>query len=523
MRRSKLVRALALSVLLTTSLAACGGSVDETGRAGEADPGGVLKYGTQLTISGVHFDPTKSVMNMEIQWMSMVFGTLMRQSADGTLEPWMAESAEVVDPQTVRIRLRPDVKFTDGSAYDAEAVRTSLMRSRTPANPAAKGGMDPAIKVLTNVVIVDPLTVEAQLSQPLAGQFLIDISQRSGTIQSPKQIADAPDQIDTNPIGAGPFTLETNTPLQLLSLRKNPKFWDAANVEMGGVDIINTPPGTQQANGLLAGNLDWAAYVPIDSVKRIESDGRFTTDVSTIYNVDLLMCTGKAPFDNKDVRLAIQNGIDRDRIVELAYGGYTEPAYSAFRENNRNFAPQTIEDVTYDPGKAKELLARAGAGDVSFNLHYPTPMDFGQEAEVLQSQLKDIGITADIVADRDVLSGFITPQQPGALLNANIGSIGYSFYNRLYGPGGILALCGVDRPDVMAAVSTAAALPPDDPAAIAAYQEAQELIAENAYTVPIVAYPTIASWNTSRVGGTPTFDAQGYPHLDSLYIAKQMS
>lgn len=521
MRRNKRARIVVLATAVLMAVTACGGSGGASGsnEAGDPDPNGILKYGYPMPVAGLHFDPTQSVLTPDVVWMSQVFGTLMRQSEDGVVEPWMAESGEVVDPQTVRIRLRPAVKFTDGSAYDAEAVRTSLLRARTPATPAAKGGMDVSMKVLEDVVVVDPLTVEAKLSAPLAGQFLIELSQRSGAIQSPKQIAEAPDQIDTNPIGAGPFTVATNTPQQLLSLKRNPTYWDAENVQLGGVDIINTPTGPQQANGLLAGNLDWASYVSVDSAKRVESDGRFSTDVSTVYNVEMLMCTGKAPFDNENVRMAVQSGIDRERYAELAYSGYTEPAYSFYRESNQNFAPQTKELAGYDQEKAKELLS--SAGDVSFDLHYPTTSITGTEAEVLQSQLKDIGVNANIIGDRDLAAGFITPQKPGATLVATIGGLGYGLYSRHFAPAGFFALCGADRPDVMAAVNEAAGLAPDDPKAIEAYRQAQILMAEHAYTVPIVAYPQIAGWNTSRVGGTPKFTAQGYPEFDSVYIGNK--
>lgn len=521
MRRNAIGQLAALVTALALTLTGCGGSGGgANSNAVEVDAAGILKYGYPMPVAGLHFDPTQSVLTPDVIWMAPVFGTLLRQSAAGAIEPWMADGFEILDPQTVKITLRPDLRFTDGSAYDAEAVRTSLMRARTPATPAAKGGMDPAMKVLADVEMLDPLTVVARLSAPLAGQFVTEMSQRNGAIVSPKQIAENPGQIDTNPIGAGPFTLVTNTQHQLLSFRKNPDYWDAENVQLGGLDIINTPTGPQQANGLLAGNLDWASYIPVDSAKRVETDDRFTTDVSEISNVEIVMCTGEAPFDSKAVRQAIQLGIDRQRFADLAFGGIVGPAYSLFPVRNENFAPQVKDLITYDPEQAKELLATAGASNLTFDLHYPATLDFGPEAEVLQAQLASIGVNVNIVAERDTVSSFIAPQKPGALLNASIGSTGYSLFNRTFGPGGLLTLCGIERPDVMAAVNEAAGLSPEDPKAIKAYQRAQEIVAENAYYVPIVGYPRIAGWNTARVGGTPLFTAQGNPQFDSIYITR---
>lgn len=509
----------AVAALLPVVLAACGASAGGSGGdSGRADASGVLKYGYPMPVAGLHFDPTRSVPVADVIWMSLVYGTLLRQSSDGTVQPWMAKDVTVVDSRTVKIALRPGIKFTDGSAYDAQAVKTSLMRARTPATAAARGGQDPAIKTLSSVDVVDPLTAVARLNQPLAGQFMTELSQRQGAILSPKQIAEHPDQIDARPVGAGPFVLEKSTPQQLLSFRKNPAFWDAANVKLGGVDIVNTPTGPQQANGLLAGDLDWSSYVSVDSVGRLKADQRYATQVSDVATVELVMCTAKAPFDNEAVRKAVQLGIDRDRFAQIAFGGLTGAATSFVRERSKNFDPSVKNEVNYDPEKAKKLIASTGSSSVSFDLHFPATLNFGGPAQVLQGQLQKIGVNASVISDRDSLNGFMVPQKPGALLNATIGSVGYSTFSWHFTAGSIGALCGQGRPDVMQAVNEAAALSPNDPKAIAAYQSAQKMVAEHAYAIPIVAYPTIAGWNTSRVGGTPKFDALGYPQFDSIYI-----
>ena len=521
MKRRRFARAVVVVTALMMVLTACGGPEERSNtEVGEIDAAGVLRYGYPMPVAGLHLDPTLSASAPDTIWMSMVYGTLVRQTGDGTIVPWMAAGAEVVDPETVKVTLRPNITFSDGSAYDAYAVSTSMMRARVPATPAAKGSQDAAMKTLDSVQVIDPLTVVARLNAPMAGQFLIELSQRTGAIQSPKQIAENPEQIDTNPVGAGPFTLVANTPQQVLSFKKNLDFWDADNVKLGGVDIVNTPTGPQQTNGLLSGNLDWASYISVDGADRVKADKKFTTDVSEIYTVGVLMCTGKAPFDNVQVRQAMQLGIDREKYAQLAFGGFTGPAYSFFPENNRNFAPQVTESVSYNPDKAKQLLASAGASDTTFDLYYPTASVTGPEAEVLQAQLGEIGVKTNIRGERDLRANFFAPQKPGAALVAFIGSAGYSAFNIAFGAGSALALCGVDRPEVMEAVNQAAGLSPDDPKAIAAYQQAQEIVAENAYFIPIVAYPTIAGWNNSRVGGTPVFNAQGYPQFDSVYIGK---
>lgn len=508
------------AALMGVTLAACGASPQAGGPSGgEPDPAGVLRYGYPLPVAGLHFDPTLSHTPTEIVWMSAVYGTLMRQRDDGTLAPWMAERVEVVDPTSVRVTLRSGVTFTDGAAYDAAAVRTSLLRARTPATPAAKAAQDVGLRALADVEVVDPLTAVARLSEPLAGVFMAELAQRTGAIQSPKQIAEDAGRIDTAPVGAGPFAVAANTPQQLLSLRRNPGFWDAANVRLGGVDLVNTPTGPQQVNGLLAGNLDWAPYVPAEVIDRVGSDPRYATHVATADTVEMLMCPDKAPFDVEAVRQAIQIGVDRERFRQLAFGGVAGTAVSFLREDNPSFAPRTRELLAYDQERAKQLLATTGP--VTVDLHFPSTLNLGNPAEALASQLRAIGITVNVTAERDALNGFIVPQKAGALLNATIGSTGYTVFSRHFAPNGRWALCGVDRPDVMALVNRAAGLAPDDPAAIDGYRRAQELVAEKAYAVPLSVFPAISGYDRNRVGGEPRYSVQGYLWFDSVHVLQQ--
>lgn len=520
--RGGLAIAILAIVVVLSACANAGTDAREAGdRAAVPDPNGILQAGYPLPVAGAHFDPTLSVLPADMPWMSLVYGTLTRHALDGTVRPYMAKNAEVVDPATVRIELRPNVTFTDGAAFDASAVRTSLMRARTPATPGAAAGMDPGLRAVADVEVVDPLTAVVRLNAPLAGQFLVELSQRSGIISSPRQIASNPEQIDTMPIGAGPFVVKEVVPQQRISFTKNPGFWDEANVKLGGVDIVNTPIGEQNASGLLAGTLDFAPFIPIGSAASVQASGQIATSTTNVANTYMIMCSGKEPFNSEAVRQAVQIGIDRDRFVQLVYGGLAKPAYSVFPEDNRNFAPEVPGMLKYDADKAKQLLARSGVADPTISLHFATTLAFGKEAEALQAQLRQIGFKVDITPERDLVAGFITPKAPGAFITSTISAVaGYGLYYRMFGPNGFFALCGVDRPDVMKFTNAAAALSPNDPAATAAYQEAQRLVAQHAYVIPIATAPYIGGWNTDRVGGTPAYNAQGYLEVESLHIKK---
>ena len=176
----------------------------------------------------------------------------------------------------------------------------------------------------------------------------------------------------------------------------------------------------------------------VADVAQVKADGRFdVVSGSTDYGyVIMQMCPSKPPFDNPEVRKAMQLAFDRDAIIKLAYQGQALPAYGLWPTNNVNFNPATKKINTYNPKKAKQILAKAGVKDVTFEMHYVTATNYGPLTEILQSQLKAIGITATIVPDADILNSFIAPQKPGAQVipgsRRNVDK-----YNRLFAPGTI--------------------------------------------------------------------------------------
>ena len=526
-RSSKRIRwrAAALSGVAALTLAACGGQGGSGSGDGTADPNGILKYGTFLvTGAGNHFDPTKSRAEaVDLLPMQLVYGTLLRTNASGALEPWMAQDVQIVDAHTVKIVLRPGVKFSDGASYDAEAVKTSLMRLHTQGKPSAQNYLLPGFQALTSVDVVDPLTVQAHLGQPLASDFETSLAGEAGAIQSPKQIAEDPGSIETKPVGAGPYKLTAFQPQQLISFRKNADFWDAAKWKLGGVDVVNTSAGAPMANGLVAGTTDMVSQVPVTSMDSLK--GNFGTHVITSNIVDMMLCPTKPPLDNEAVRQAIQLGIDRQAFNTLLYAGKGQPAYSLVPENSPLFDPKIKDMVGYNPDKAKQILASAGLSNVSLDVYLVSSNNYGQQAEVIQAQLAKIGINVQVHSELDIYNGWIAAQKPGGLLTFLAGTEpgSYKLFDSFFTKGGSYAYCGSSAPDVMSLVNAAAALPTNDPQAVALYRQASLLVAQHAYTIPVLMNPTVFGWNTAKVGGTPTFVSTNgipVPQLDSVYIKK---
>ncbi|HEY8527577.1 MAG TPA: ABC transporter substrate-binding protein [Acidimicrobiales bacterium] len=523
MRTSRTKWWTSVLVALVLVAAACGGSGGTSGAdgGGEPDPDGVLRIGTALEFpGGIHLDPTQSYVNADLPWMQLVMGTLLRNTADGGVEPMMAESYEIVDPQTVRLTLREGVTFTDGSAYDAEAVRAGLLRTRDEASPPTMASQQAAFRALRDVVVDGPRELTLRLDAPLAGELVNALADREGVIVSPEQAASAPEDIDTRAIGAGPYVVEEFRE-DFVSLRRNPDFFDADSWQLGGVEFVATPTGPTMQNALLSGEVDMVIRVTDQQMNELERDDRFTVTsaVTDRGYIAIVPCTGKPPFDDEAVRRALQIGIDREGLVDLAFDGSAEPAHGFWPADHPHYNPAVEDIVTYDPDEARRLLEDAGATDVTFDLVYPSATAaYGRVGEVIQSQLGEIGLNAEIAPIRDLVSEFIEPQRAGAMMIPG-SRTGIDKYSRFFQEGSVQALCGRSRPEVMEAVAPAGGLAPDDPAVSEAFQEAELMIAENAWVVPLVYVPQFAVWSNDRVGGDPQFARATNDLLfDTLYV-----
>ena len=513
--------ALIGAMVVALGASSIGSSASGAQAQAKNDPAGVLKISSNLEALGpLHFDPATSVVNADLTWEEMIFGTLMRWDSKGQLQPWMAESVKVIDPQTVQMTLRKGLTFTDGTPYDAQAVATGLMNTKNTPVSASASSRHAGFRFLDTVTVDSPTQLTFKLNAAGANDFLESLAHREGAIVDPKQIGTG--EIDTKPIGAGPFMFDTYSPAQILSVRKNKDFFDKKHFQFGGIDWIHSPTGPAAVSGLLSGTVDVAPLAATD-VTQVKANSAYevlsgTTDYQYII---MQMCPGKPPFDNEQFRKGVQLAFDRDAIIALAFQGQAKVATDLWPEGNVNYNPATAKINTYDPKKAKKLISTSGVTDPTFEMHYVGAItSYGPLTEVLQSQLKAVGVNATIVPDADILNGFILPQKPGAQVipgsRRNVDK-----YQRLYAPGAQTTLCGVAREDIYNMVLPTAGMSATDPARAALFKKADLLAAQNANPIPLVYTVNNFGITKANVGGTAALNpATGGLLLDDVTVKK---
>ncbi|MFG3289117.1 ABC transporter substrate-binding protein [Streptomyces sp. NPDC048179] len=365
--------------LLTATVAACGGGNQAAGGSG------TLTLAESVTATP--WDLAKASMGPESQYYQPVYDTLIRLNTKGEPTPNLATSWSYDKAQTtLTLKLRTGVKFTDGTALDATAVRDSLLHTKSGTGTAAG-----EIQDITGVEVVDAHTVAVRLSHPTAA-LLPALGQVSGMIVSPKALTNP-----KTPVGSGPYKLDTaaSTAGQTYTYTRNAGYWNAKAFPYDKIVIKYLADPTARTNALLSGQLD-GATLNLNRVKTVKGRGLNVVtyqpgDVEGLFIWD--RAGKKVPALGKlKVRQALNYAFDKQAIIKSAKTGLGTATTQLFAKGEDGYQAALDDTYSYNPTKAKQLLAEAGYPN-GFSVTIPDfSAIFPQEQAALTQSLKDIGI-----------------------------------------------------------------------------------------------------------------------------------
>lgn len=399
-RRRGMLGAGVLAVALT--LTACGapsGGEGMTAGGGAAvpDPNGVLVRAVDLTANGgLGFDPA-TMSTGEFAFTYPVTNSFLKQDANGDFQPDLAEKVEMVDSSTIRVVLRPDLKFSDGEVLDAQAAVNSIKRTQE-AKPAGLRMQD-GLAIIKSMDVVSPTEFTINLSEPKAGIFYKLLADAETTPVSPKTI-NTPGNHDRDVVTAGPFKIESYEPGVKVVLAKNELYWDAANVKLNKIEYRHTGNRAAAVNALRAGTVDFVSSSALLSHSDLEGLPPNLKGESRPLHAPwaLTMCISeKNPLGNLKVRQALNYATDRDEVNKRLYGGDSEPAWGLVPKDSPVYAEDLVDVYRYDVEKAKQLLAEAGYPD-GFSVNViSTAGEAQRHQEIIQSQWQKVGVKVNIV------------------------------------------------------------------------------------------------------------------------------
>ncbi|MFU9137781.1 glutathione ABC transporter substrate-binding protein GsiB [Erwinia tasmaniensis] len=308
----------------------------------------------------------------------------------------LAESYQASpDGLTYTIKLRPGIKFQDGTDFNAEAVKVNLDRASNPDNHLKRYNL---FKSVGTTEVVDPTTVKITLKQPFSA-FINTLASPAAAMISPTALKKYGKDIGFHPVGTGPFELETWNQTDFVKVKKFAGYWKSGYPKLDTITWRPVVDNNTRAAMLQTGEANFAFPIPYEQAKLLEKNPKLdlVTSPSIMQRYISFNVTQK-PFDNPKVREAINYAINRQALVKVAFSGYATPANGivppAIQYSQAYPAPE------YNPAKARELLKEAGFPN-GFTTTLWSSHNHSTAQKVLQftqQQLAQVGIKVNVVA-----------------------------------------------------------------------------------------------------------------------------
>ncbi len=377
-----------------------------------APAGGTLTYGFWQPISNL--DPQVGGLQIEALINQGIQDRLVwKKPGDPTYYPGLATAWEFApDFTSYTLTLRNDVKFHDGTPFNAEAVKFTFDRIIDPATKS--GGALVALGPYESADVIDEFTVKINFSRA-NGSFLNMATTVWLSPQSPTAIQQWGPDYQDHLSGAGPFMMTEYVHDDHVTLVRNPDYtWGPTIFNHSGTAILDSlvfrllPEDATRLAALKSGEVDLIDRVAPEDLTSLASDSNYKTFSGETGGAPwiLQLNTQKAPTNDPAVRQAMMMTFDQAAIVDLLFQGTLEPAYNLLEPTMIGFDPTARDLFKVDVEAAKAALEAAGwTGDGTRSKDgQPLKMDlyivanFGMDdmSAALQSQMQEIGLEVEI-------------------------------------------------------------------------------------------------------------------------------
>jgi ABC-type transport system substrate-binding protein len=340
-----------------------------------------------LNIRRVTSSPSFSVLEH-------IYEPLFSMTPEGELEPLLAESIDPGDEEfSWVIRLRQGVSFTDGTPFNAEAVKANLDWILT-ADPAPVFAF--LIDRIEDVVVVDEYTVQLNLGTDFA-PLAAHLSHGAIAMVSPRLLEQGDDVMNNTTAGTGPYILGNWTVDEAVTLTRNPDYWGNAPAIETVVFRVIREDGARIVE-VEAGTVDIAVRIPPAEAARLEANPNIniveTPGLRTIY---IFFNVTNEPFTDVRVRQAVNYAVDVEGIVRDLFEGAARVSDAPIAPAVFGYSAQT--PYARDVDRARELLREAGVAEgTTVTLYHPTGryIQDALVADAIRSQLREVGLNAEL-------------------------------------------------------------------------------------------------------------------------------
>ncbi len=370
-------------------LSACSDSGDKQSPVGGAE--GEVRSGGRITLLAVQdsrsLDPfgTSNIAVADEPRSAALYDPLFYfDLADNTVKPHLGESLTSADGgRTWILKLRPGVQFSDGTPFDADAVRLTYEAHAKPETQSVRRAAATGLAMR----VVDPLTLEITPPTPNAA-FDRTVALHLPYIIAPSALAKGPDFYRTNPVGAGPFTLERWSRGAEQVFAKNPNYWqkDKGLPKLDGFNVKVVADTEQQYSTVKTGGANLFYSTSGEILERAEKE--LHAQPKSLNGGYLIQFnTTKPPFDDVRARRAIALALDPADLHKTLNTGST-PAKGLFTQDSSLYDPGAAQAAP-DKAEAQRLLNQLAAEGKKLDFGFLIPQNprSSQLAEYIQSRL----------------------------------------------------------------------------------------------------------------------------------------
>ena len=343
-------------------------------------------------------DPINAVLQDPMVINQCIFENLVEYDVDGVLRPHLAKALPKTssDKLTYSFDLREDVLFQNGQPMTSEDVKYSFDSMLDVKRNAARRKI---FKTITKVETDGPHRVHVILSEPYA-PWLIFLTKYMGIwpAGSREKYGDNYFKMTPKGVGTGPGIFEEWIPNQSVTLKRNPHYWSKELPHWERLVVKFVPEDATRTAYLLTHQADIIGAPPPREYASLSKRSGITGARRSTFGgwSTLMMNNAKPPFDDINVRRAVNWAIDREKLAKFAFFGMVDPCTIPAPKQAWWYDAKADSIIGHDPDKAKSFLAKSKyAKNASFEMTLPaTPylLDMKDAAVAIQSQLQAVGI-----------------------------------------------------------------------------------------------------------------------------------
>lgn len=466
--------------------------------------GGTVTYTTPAeAVSG--FDP--AVLASAAAQFRALYDTLLDVDIDnGDIIARTAESMTSTDGRTWTLKIRPNIKFSDGTDYNAEAVKFNWARIADPVNKSSSAAL---VNQMASYDVVDPLTLRIVL-KAVNGQFprtVVGIPY----IGSPKALQEKGANFANEPVGAGPFTFKSWKRDDRLELERNATYWDQPKPYLDKVIIRQVVDVQQRLNSLKAGESELAVIQDPEAFDNATKTSSLKTalTVSAIGGRVFLLNHTKAPFDDVRARKALSLALDRSGFIKTVTKGLDDSTDNIIRPPSPFYDANTKMNP-FNAAEAQKLFDQLAAegNKVKFTLK-PTATNaaMGEYFQAQLQQFRNLEVNVEVIPTSQI-SNVLVSGNFQALVSQIFSPDPDVYYNTFHstGSGNFMKY----KSAAMDAALDAGRAAFDVASRFASYKKFQELVRDDVPTI-FISQNKAGLVGQKYVQGMKGWNAAGFP------------